>query len=197
MNYLIHFLTFITTFTVQTPEQPALQLEVPPELPAFILGEGHIPDYYLTAFLQRRNMVLKPDFVSELARLYVEEAAAEGVNHDIAFVQMCLETGFLHFGNLVKPDMNNFAGLGAINASQPGEHFPDPRTGVRAQIQHLKGYATEDPLVQALVDPRYKWVRKGSAPTIAGLAGTWASDPRYAAKITGLVEQLYRFSSGE
>jgi hypothetical protein len=68
---------------------------------------------------------------------------------------------------------------------------------VRAHIQHLKAYATDEPLKQELVDPRYRWVRYGSAPTIHGLAGTWASDRDYAEKITAVLERLYRFAYGE
>jgi hypothetical protein len=123
--------------------------------------------------------------------LYVEEAAAEGVNHDMAFAQMCLETGFLRFGGLVSAGMNNFCGLGAIGPGQEGEVFPDPRTGVRAHIQHLKGYATDLPLNGELVDPRYRWVRKGSSPRIRGLAGTWAADKSYGEKINRILERMY------
>jgi hypothetical protein len=133
-----------------------------------------------------------PDYIKELALFYIEEAAAEGVNHDIAFAQMCLETGFLHFGGLVTQDMNNFCGLGAIGPGQNGEWFSTPRIGVRAQIQHLKAYATDEPLRRELVDPRYRWVRYGSAPTIAALAGTWAADREYAQKIRGILERLYQ-----
>jgi hypothetical protein len=107
---------------------------------------------------------------------------------------MCLETGFLRYGNLVTPDMNNFCGLGAIGPEQNGEHFDTPRTGVRAHIQHLKAYATDAPLNKDLVDPRYRWVRYGTAPTIYGLAGTWATDKEYAEKIKSILEELYRFS---
>ncbi|MDR3171419.1 MAG: glucosaminidase domain-containing protein, partial [Treponema sp.] len=135
-------------------------------------------------------------FLRDLAVFYIEEAAIEGVNHDVAFAQMCLETGFLRYGNLVTPDMNNFAGLGAIGPEQPGLSFPDPRTGVRAQIQHLKGYATDTPLKQELVDPRYRWIRYGSAPAIRGLAGTWAADRQYAVKISDILERLYAFAFG-
>jgi hypothetical protein len=113
------------------------------------------------------------------------------VNHDLAFAQMCLETGFLRYGNLVTPDMNNFCGLGSIGPNQRGEVFPDPRIGVRAHIQHLKAYATEEPLRQDLVDPRYRWVKYGHAPTLDGLAGTWASDKEYAKKIRSILERLY------
>ena len=107
---------------------------------------------------------------------------------------MCLETGFLRFGGLVSPGMNNFCGLGAIGPGQNGEQFPDPRTGVRAHIQHLKAYATVEPLNGALVDPRYKWVKYGSSPTIAGLSGTWAADKSYSVKISSILRRLYDFS---
>jgi len=133
--------------------------------------------------------------------MYVEEAAIEGVNHDMAFAQMILETGFLRFGGLVTPDMNNFAGLGSTGLPGPsgperGLVFPSPRIGVRAQIQHLKAYASEAPLNQELVNPRYRFVRRGSSPTIKGLAGTWAADPAYADKINAILERLYEFSFG-
>jgi hypothetical protein len=106
---------------------------------------------------------------------------------------MCLETGFLRFGGLVTPDMNNFCGLGATGPGNSGASFPDPRTGVRAHIQHLKAYATEAPLKQDLVDPRYRLVRFGSSPAIKGLSGTWAADQSYADKIKNILERLYNF----
>ncbi|MDR0732356.1 MAG: glucosaminidase domain-containing protein [Treponema sp.] len=147
----------------------------------------------LSGFLLSINPGAGEDFSVELARFYTEEAEIEGVNHDVAFAQMCLETGFLRYGNLVTADMNNFCGLGAIGVEQRGERFTEPRIGVRAHIQHLKAYATEEPLRQDLVDPRYRWVRYGSAPTIYGLAGTWARDTEYAEKIKSILERLYRF----
>jgi hypothetical protein len=137
------------------------------------------------------------DQAERLAALYTEEAAAEGVNHDVAFAQMCLETGFLRYGGLVTPDMNNFCGLGAIGLNQPGERFPEPRIGVRAHIQHLKAYATDSPLNRELVDPRYRWVRYGSAPTIGGLSGAWAADRDYGKKIESILERLYRYGYAE
>lgn len=167
-----------------------------PAVPERIMGAGLVKSADLAAFLLAVNQNADAAFVRDLAAFYVEEAAVEGVNHDVAFAQMCLETGYLRYGNLVTPDMNNFCGLGAIDAAHPGERFPTPRTGVRAHIQHLKGYATEAPLAQDLVDPRYKWVVKGSAPTIAGLAGKWATDPDYAAKINSILVRLYDRSFG-
>jgi hypothetical protein len=113
---------------------------------------------------------------------------------------MCLETGFLAFGGLVTPDQYNFAGLGAtgfLNSDgipDKGLFFPDPRTGVRAQIQHLKAYGSTEPLTGELVNPRFRFVRRGSSPTIEGLAGTWAADRQYAFKINAILERLYEFA---
>jgi hypothetical protein len=168
------------------PERPVI-----PPVPERILGEGLVRPEELVFFLRSSNPEAAADFIEDLALFYIEEAAAEGVNHDIAFAQMCLETGFLRFGGLVTPDMNNFCGLGAIGPGQNGERFPSPRIGVRAQVQHLKAYATGEPLRGELVDPRYRWVRYGSAPTITGLAGTWAADREYAHKLRTILERLY------
>jgi hypothetical protein len=163
-------------------------------IPEYIMGRGQIPQEKLIQFLTNNNSGADIEFIKNLAEYYIEEAAAEGVNYDTAFAQMCLETGFLRFGGLVSPDMNNFCGLGSIGHGQPGEVFPDPRTGVRAHIQHLKAYASEDPLNGILVDPRYRWVRLGSSPTIHGLSGTWAADRAYSGKINAILERLYSFS---
>jgi hypothetical protein len=183
------------TITEAAPESPAVASppQIPPE-PSLILGRGRIKADALAAFLLSVNPGVEGQFAASLALFYVEDGYAEGVNHDAAFAQMCLETGFLHFGGLVTPEMNNFCGLGSIGPGQPGERFSNPRTGVRAHIQHLKAYATTAPLNQTLVDPRYRWVKYGSSPEIKGLAGTWAADPHYAEKIGAVLKRLYDFS---
>jgi len=158
------------------------------------MGKGRIPVEKMTTFLLASNPQADKEFVSQLVRFYVEEADIEGVNHDAAFAQMCLETGFLKFGNLVTPDMNNFCGLGAIGPTQRGIIFPDPRTGVRAHIQHLKAYATEEPLKQEVVDPRRQLVRFGSAPAIEAMSGAWAADKNYGSKIRNIIQRLYEYS---
>jgi hypothetical protein len=176
------------------PELPPVTPPERPELPAEIMGKGKVSGEKLGAFLLLNNSVIDGEFARSLAKFYIEEAAVEGVNHDIAFVQMCHETGFLRYGALVKPEWNNFCGLGAIGPNQPGEIFPDPRTGVRAHIQHLQAYASVGPLKQALVDPRYRYVKRGSSPAIDGLAGTWAADKKYGEKLAAMMKRLYDFS---
>jgi hypothetical protein len=192
---LIPVLLFLSACAGLQPQRPEYPPERPiPEIPIRILGSGDVPPETMARFLLSINSGADKDFTGDLALFYTEEAADEGVNHDIAFAQMCLETGFLRYGNLVTPDMNNFCGLGAMGPEQRGERFPEPRIGVRAHVQHLKAYATDAPLNKELVDPRYRWVRYGTAPTFYGLAGTWAMDPEYAEKIASILEELYRFT---
>jgi hypothetical protein len=164
------------------------------EPPKYIMGKGNVTGESLSLFLIKHNPQVNPAYIRTLSKAYIEEAGYEGVNHDVAFAQMCLETGYLKFGGLVKPEWNNFCGLGAIGPEQPGLIFPDSRTGVRAHVQHLKAYAATEPLKGDLVDPRYKYVRKGSSPVIDGLAGTWAADKMYAVKINDILQRLYVFA---
>jgi hypothetical protein len=144
-------------------------------------------------FLKNNNETVLTNY-GDLPHLYREEAEIEGVNHDIAFCQMCIETGFLRFGRGIEPEQNNFASLGAANSSLTkgtGASFPDQRTGVRAHIQHLKAYASNAPLFQPVVAPRFHLVARGVAPVLSQLTGRWAIDPLYDRKIIALIRRLY------
>lgn len=166
--------------------------EAAPATPELIMGRGLMSRQQLASFFMENNPGADIERVNLLASLYIEESAVEGVNSDVAFVQMCLETGFLRFGGLVTSSMNNFCGLGAVSTEQRGHCFPDERTGVRAHVQHLKAYGSTEPLVGELVDPRYGFVTpRGRSPGILGLSGTWAADRQYGAKIIELLERLY------
>ena len=79
------------------------------------------------------------------------------------------ETGFLQYGGDASVEQFNFAGLGTTGGGVPGNSYPDVRTGIRAQIQHLKAYATADPLNGKCVDDRYEYVKKGTAPYVEWL----------------------------
>mgnify|MGYP002625102385 CR=1 FL=1 len=161
-----------------------------------LTDEGVKTERQLCKFFLESRPDADKEQVERLAHYYVEEAKYEGINSDCAFVQMCLETGFLRFGNLVTPEMHNYCGLGAINAAHPGESFATEQLGVRAHIQHLHAYATTSniKLKNKLIDPRYKYVSpRGKAPTIFGLAGTWAADKEYGAKLDKLLTKLEQY----
>lgn len=120
--------------------------------------------------------------IEDFAKIVVEEATAEGVRAEVVFAQAMHETGWLKFGGLVTAEKCNFAGLGATGNSSDGAAtdygrgytYPDVRTGIRAQVQHLKAYASTEPLVNACVDQRFKYVTRGCAPTVGSLSGKWA-----------------------
>ena len=128
--------------------------------------------------------------VVDFCRILREEAGYEGVNGDVLFAQVMLETNYLRFGNDVKPEQCNFGGLGATGNGNPGLSFRDVRTGIRAQVQHLKAYGSHEPLNNACVDPRFLLVTRGSAPTIFDLSGKWAASRTYGESLDRIIRHL-------
>ena len=72
-------------------------------------------------------------------------------------------------GGDVKLSQYNFAGLGATGNGVAGAGFPDVRTGIRAQVQHLKCYACTDALNNDRVDPRWSSSLRGKAKLVEWL----------------------------
>ena len=112
--------------------------------------------------------------INDFCHIVLEEANAEGVKAEILFAQAMLETGWLQFGGSVKVEQCNFGGIGAVNATAGGASFGDVRSGLRAQVQHLKAYASKEPLNNPCVDPRFEKVERGVAPCVEDLNGRWA-----------------------
>ena len=140
-----------------------------------IIGKSECTASQMAQYLIAKNPDAK-SWALEYAQLYLEEGEIEGVRGDGAWIQSCKETGNFMFigGTAVTFDQNNFCGLGVTRKGLKGHSFDSPRLGIRAQIQHLKGYATSTPLVNPCIDPRYKYVTKGCAPRFEDLAGKWA-----------------------
>lgn len=156
-----------------------------------IMGQGKLKASALAAFLHQNNNRVSTMEAIKIAKIYIEESNAEGVNYDIAFSQMCLETGFLRYSGTVLPGQNNFSGLGVLNKKTKGFSFRDIRMGIRAHIQHLKAYASRGKLHHNLVDPRFRFVKRGSIKDVDALAGKWAADKRYGKKIRYLLNRMY------
>ena len=135
-------------------------------------------------------------YPDNIAELYIEIGKKYNIRGDLAFAQAVKETGYFQFYGIVQPDQNNFCGLGAtgvLNTGEelqngvnperavylPGVHgitFGTVADGVEAHIQHLYAYATTDELPDGceLVDPRFKYIKRGIAPLWTGLNGRWA-----------------------
>ena len=104
-----------------------------------------------------------------------------------------METGFLKFGGDVKKDQYNFAGIGAVGGGASGAKFDSIRIGIRAHVQHLKAYASKEALKQSVVDPRFQYVKRGSAEYVQWLGQKenpngygWATAPNYGNNIVKL-----------
>lgn len=156
-----------------------------------IMGKGITSDIQMLMFLKANNETAVQPY-KDLPRFYREEGEREGVNHDVAFCQMCLETSYLRFIGSLRAESNNFGGIGAVSGDDDSDvFFNDPRVGVQAHIQHLKAYASTEPLVQQVADPRFRFVRRGVAPLVTDLSGRWDPDPQYGEKIMAILRRLY------
>lgn len=167
-----------------------------------IMGEAVATAAQMALFCRSKNAEPKLTSCSleQLAEMFLEEGKAEGVRGDVAFAQSLHETGYFKFGGIVLPTQNNYGGLGALNGNSAGQaaSFPDPRTGIRAQIQHLKAYGSTAALVNPCVDPRFNLVVRGSAEFVEWLGAAdnpngkgWAVPGKgYGANIVKLLEQI-------
>jgi hypothetical protein len=157
-----------------------------------VMDKGNISESVLANFLLEHNQSIDFDYAFKVASLYINEASHEGVNSDLAFTQMCLETGFLKFGGDVDPDQYNYCGLGATGNGVKGLSFKNPEEGIRAHIQHLKAYGSTKKLKKDIVDGRFKYVNRGSGIELSDLTGKWATDKYYDKKIRDLMDRLYQ-----
>lgn len=163
-----------------------------------IMGKGLTSKVQLSEFVQANtNNKEVADQFNDLPKLYVEEASIEGINHDIAFSQMCLETNFLGFGDDLQPTQNNFGRILKVGSSE-SETFPSARIGVRAHIQQLKAYAAgSDQIVQKppVSDRVYYLPSGGIARFVEQLNNRWSANPQYGNNILNLVRRLYKSAS--
>jgi hypothetical protein len=152
------------------------------------MGRGVATEKMMFDYLRGKNGKIGTKKLEYIVRTYVDECATEGVNHDVAFVQMCRETNFLKFGGTVSPGQNNFCGLGTVAHDVGGAGFSTIKDGIRAHVQHLHVYGSSAPLKNPCVDPRHKFVQPGRCKTVHDLVGTWATDHNYG---RGLEKQLH------
>ena len=153
-------------------------------------------------YLEQRNRAL-PDRFKRIAVYYKMHGEKLRVRWDYAFYQMLIETNFLTYraGNGkwgdVKPNQNNFAGIGATGGGVPGDRYPNVSTGVLAQMQHLVAYSGE--IVDNPVAPRTREVQQkvvelsravGRPITYRDLAGRWAADKKYGNTIASVAERF-------
>ena len=162
-----------------------------------IMGKAQATAEQMKAYLKKKNPSV-PQPVLDMLPLYLSEGEAEGVRGDIAFAQSCLETGnFTFSGSAVTLPQNNFCGLGVTQRGKTGLSFESPQLGIRAQVQHLKAYASTDKLRNERIDPRFRYVTRGCAPYAEWLGQKenpqgkgWAAGEKYGEKILSILKAI-------
>ena len=162
-----------------------------------IMGKAKATAGQMASYLKKKNPSV-PQSVLDMIPLYISEGEAEGVRGDMAFAQSCLETGnFTFSGSAVILSQNNFCGLGVTQRGRTGLSFDTPQLGIRAQIQHLKAYASTDKLRNERIDPRFRYVTRGCAPYAEWLGQKenpqgkgWAAGEKYGEKILSILKAV-------
>lgn len=160
----------------------------------------------LMAYLKARNPQLDPRHEA-IAVHYMQQGEELGLRWDVAFFQMIVETRSLEYRRstgepaTVRPQQNNFAGIGATGGGNPGESFPDIAMGVRAHLQHVQMYGGDR--VTAPVAERTRkvqdwgtllaWQKTVTGPiSYTDLARYWApGDRSYLAGIDAVGRRFY------
>ncbi len=167
------------------------------------IEEVTLPSRARRTYLKAKNPKVAQS-VLDMVSLYLSEGAAEGVRGDIAFAQSCLETGnFAFSGSAVTLDQNNFCGMGVTANGMKGNSFDTPQFGIRAQVQHLKAYASTEPLKNKCIDPRFKYVARGCAEVVEWLGQKenpqrkgWATGAGYGEKILTILKTILATAGG-
>jgi hypothetical protein len=169
--------------------------------PVLIMGSGILNRDVIVSYIVANGSTMDIMRINALVSVYISEAYDEGINHDIAIAQMCYATRYLNNRQLL--DTYNYAGLNTdvgISFRSNNSRHSDPTEGVRAHIQHLKGYASPKPLRHDLVDRRYNQLAAkgylGTVETLNDLFAVWSPNnaQAYGREIRRILKELYQYS---
>ena len=175
-------------------------LNVPPRPPAErsnvknIEGPGALEKANIVSYIMTKNSAISSREVETIIDTYIREAQRENINHDIAIAQMCYATS--HLMNQQRLSAHNYAGFDAVNGVPV--RYANMGEGVRAHIQHLKGYASRQRPQGEIVDKRYQILIdnriQGTVKTIDALFDKWAPgySRSYGNVINNILDDLYR-----
>ena len=93
--------------------------------------------------------------------------------------------------------------MGVTANGMKGNSFSTPQLGIRAQVQHLKAYASTEPLKGECIDPRFKYVARGCAEVVEWLGQKenpqgkgWATGAGYGEKIIVILKAILATAGG-
>ncbi len=159
------------------------------------MGYIDISEAALLKIFKDRNSG-KLDRAARLAPLYIKYGKIFNIRADIAWAQMCHETAFLEFTGDVKPEQNNFVGIGATGGGVPGNSFTTEELGVIAHFAHLAWYYCPNDVNEycnKTYDPRHfgsTHTNYTGDTTVGFLNGRWAPGANYTDKIILFANQI-------
>ena len=163
-----------------------------------VVGYREVTVDQLVKIFENRNST-KVEWARRIAPLYIEYGKLFNMRPDIAWAQMCHETGFLEYTGDVSPDQKNFVGMGATGGGVPGNSFATEELGIIAHYAHLAWYYYPDHVniyCSTVYDPRhfgsYHYKYTGDT-TLGFLNGKWAPGSTYTNKIILFANQIYGF----
>jgi len=179
------------------------------------MGQSRLTAEQLVAYVQAKSLQsfrAADTTLPQLAAMFVAEGNRYNIRGDVAFAQSIVETGWFHYpdAGMVRPTDHNYAGIGACDSCGSGYMFPSPLSGVRAQMQRLRGYADATVTTASIPDPpvpemwdldparaAYKFdhfFKKGAAPNWENMGnGNWATAPDYSKVVLGVYTKMLAF----
>ena len=148
--------------------------------------------------------LMKVPLDESLLRLIPETTSINEVTVENGLVKVDLSDDFLEdrfhsdTGD-IRPDQNNFCGMGATGGGIPGNSFATEELGIIAHYAHLAWYYYPDHVNQycsSTYDPRpfgsYHYKYTGDT-TLGFLNGRWTPGVNYTDKIIQFANQIYGF----
>jgi hypothetical protein len=174
------------------------QTPPPEQSPVLIMGNGRLGKDVIVSYIVNKGSAMNQQQIDTLVSLYIREAQTEGINHDIAIAQMCYATRFLNNRQLL--DTRNYGGLNADSgiSVKYGSRHGNMEEGVRAHIQHVKGYASTIRPKNEIVDRRYDLLIAngicGTVKTLDELFTVWLplNARNYSNEIRKILGELYQ-----
>jgi len=167
-----------------------------------VVGYKEVTSEQLVSLFTSRDSA-KTEKATRLAALYIKYGKLFNIRADIAWAQMCHETDFLEYTGDVKPEQNNFCGMGAVSTGVPGDSFATEELGVIAHFAHLAWYYYPDHVNEYCsnqYDPRHfenKHYRYTGDTTLDFLNGRWAPGATYTDKIILFANEIWQSSEDE
>jgi flagellum-specific peptidoglycan hydrolase FlgJ len=139
--------------------------------------------------------------VRTIIQYYDEAATDTRLDVIIAIAQMALETGNLSSWWAARPRCNP-AGIGVTGEVGKGISFGSWAQSVPAHVGRLLAYALRSSAQMSakeyeLIEIALRWrplpeAMRGSGPTIALMARSWAADPEYASSLSRVYDDITR-----